>query len=184
MILAHKVVVGCFVHERKHRVAKRFAENMRQVCDGFDLSILKDVLHANLHDLSEKDIDQLHIGLVQPIRAPMRLQLLLQTSLELHGNDVFYSRRAHYAMGSLSSVDDFVVLHTDSGHVVGQVLFFASVGLQVDLVCVSLWGAKGANHFEKSNQECFFDLTCIDDCVTYRLISPTRIIVVANSLWL
>ena len=183
MILAHGVVVGCFVHERKHRVAKRFAENMRQVCDGFDLSILKDVLHANLHDLSEKNIDQLHIGLVQPIPAPMRLQLLLQTALQFHG-DVFYSRQAHYTMGSSSSVDDFVVLRTDSGNVVGQVLFFASLGLQVDLVCVSLWGAQGANHFEKSTQECFFNLTCIDDCLTYRRISPTRIIAVANSLWL
>ena len=184
MILAHGVVVGCFVHERKHRVAKRYAENMRNVGDGFDLSILKDVLHANLHDLSDKDIGQLHIGLVQPIRAPMRLQLLLQTALQLHGNDVFYSRQAHYAMGSLSSVDDFVVLHTDSGYVVGQVLFFASVGLQVDLVCVSIWGSRGANHFENSDQECFFDLTCIDDCMIYRRLSPTRIVAVANSLWL
>lgn len=41
MYAQHKKIVGCYVHERKHRVAKRFSENMRRVGEYFDISVLK-----------------------------------------------------------------------------------------------------------------------------------------------
>ena len=57
MISHHEVVVGCFVHERKHRVAKKFAENIRGVGENFESSILKEVLYMNVQDLSDKDFE-------------------------------------------------------------------------------------------------------------------------------
>ena len=102
MICHHKVVVGCFVHERKHRVAKRFAENIRSVGYNFGSYILKEVLFTNVQDLSDKDFDQLHIGLVHPIPANAKVSGLLQNAMGLHGM-VMCARRAHYALGSVLS---------------------------------------------------------------------------------
>ena len=85
MYTAQKVVAGCFIHERKHRVAKKFSENLRHVNDAFEVSILKEVLHVNLTDLQEKDIDQLHVGLVKPVVAVGALTALLQSLLGIDG---------------------------------------------------------------------------------------------------
>ena len=53
MYESQQVVAGCFVHERKHRVAKRFSENLRRVRDAFETSIMKEILHVNLIDLGK-----------------------------------------------------------------------------------------------------------------------------------
>lgn len=181
MIERQKCTVGCFVHERKHRIAKRYAENLRHVNDSFEESVMKDVLYINVHDLSDKTIDQLHIGLIQPTLASRTLSQLLQNLLSLAG-DVFQARQAHYDMGCLAAVNDFVLLHSDSLQIVGQIHFFAALG-SVNLVCVSIWEPKGQNQFELSKQEGLFDLHCIQDCIIYKRLTQTRIFAVPNSLW-
>ena len=120
MISHHEVVVGCFVHERKHRVAKKFAENIRGVGENFEPSILKEVLYMNVQDLSDKDFDQLHVGLVQPIPANPKLTWLLQSAMGLHGM-VMCARRAHYELGCICAVDDFVIFPSEEGILVGKV---------------------------------------------------------------
>lgn len=183
MIQHQGVVAACFVHERKHRVAKRYAENMRNVANDFDRSILKDVLDANLRDLCAQSFDQLHIGLLTPVPANATLAALLRASLQVDG-EAFYSKQAHYAFGAVSSVDDFVILQHDGSSALGQIMFHASVVPHVNLVCVTIWDAKGSNQFEKSNVDRFFDLACIQDCVIYQRLSPSRIKAVPNTLWI
>ena len=74
------------MHERKHRVAKRYAENVRKVDGTFDLSVLKDVLASNLRDLKDREI--LPLGIRNAREAPMSLKralvsLLGNSSLDL-----------------------------------------------------------------------------------------------------
>ena len=145
MISHHEVVVGCSVHERKHRVAKKFAENIRGVGENFESSILKEVLYMNVQDLRDKDFDQLHVGLVQPIPANPRLTWLLQSAMGLHGM-VMCARRAHYELGCICAVDDFAIFPSEEGILVRKVCFFASIN-HMNLACVQIWDAKGGNEF-------------------------------------
>ena len=181
MIANHKVVLGCFVHERKHRIAKKYAENIRRVDDGFETSILKDVVVINIRDLDDKEFDQLHIGLVEPVVANEKVSQLLRAIFGI--GQVLQSRRAHFAMGSLCCVNDFVILnHPEGQRPVGQVAFFVSVG-SLDLACVTMWEAQGQNLFQKTTKDCFVDLECIQECLTYKRVSPIQISVLPNSLW-
>eukprot|EP00438_Fugacium_kawagutii_P033010 Skav230193 [mRNA] locus=scaffold1418:149778:150641:- [translate_table: standard] len=182
MIARQGVIAACFAHERKHRIAKRYAENMRSVGPGFELSVLKDVLHVNLRDLKDKEMDQLHVGLVRPVVASAQVAGLLQSAVQDEG-PVFYAKQAHYAMGCLCSVDDFVYLESERSKFLGKVLFFAAVG-RSDLVMVSLWDAKGDNLFEQSKREAIFDLGSVQDCVIHKVVSQRRIYAVPNSMWL
>lgn len=181
MIEQQKCIVGCFVHERKHRIAKRYAENLRNVNDAFEESVIKDVLYINVHDLSDKTIDQLHIGLIQPTPASPTLSKILRDLYRVRG-DVFQARQAHYQMGCLAAVDDFVLLEAANDQIVGQVHFFAALG-SVNLVCISIWKSKGQNQFEKCKEDGLFDLETIQDCIIYKPLTQTRIFAVPNSLW-
>ena len=44
------------MRERKHRVAKKFAENTRRVGESFESSIVIEVLYMNVQDPSDKKI--------------------------------------------------------------------------------------------------------------------------------
>ena len=99
----------------------------------------------NVQDLSDKDFDQLHVGLVQPIPANPRLTWLLQSAMGLHGM-VMCARRAHYELGCICAVDDFVIFPSEEGILVRKVCFFASIN-HMNLACVQIWDAKGGNEF-------------------------------------
>ena len=105
MLNRHKRLIGCFVHERKHRIAKRFLENMGTIGQGFEVSILKDVLHCNLHDLQHKDIGLLEAGLVDPILSAGPLQQMLRMAMESN-EDVYHALKKltmhlHFSKGML-----------------------------------------------------------------------------------
>ena len=114
MYESQQVVAGCFVHERKHRVAKRFSENLRRVRDAFETSILKEVLHVNLTDLGNEEIDALHVGLVKPVAAEGSLKDWLEGVVGARGT-VHRARQAHYCVGGSAAAGDFVLLDFEEG---------------------------------------------------------------------
>lgn len=181
MYQEQKVVAGCFVHERKHRVAKRFSENMRRVSDSFETSILKDVLHVNLTDLQDQEVNQLNVGLVKPVPADGSLKSLLQEHLSTQGS-VYRARQAHYCVGGSCSAGDFVLLDLEGGSQVGEVLFFASSD-DASVVCVNLWGAQGGNVFVKTERQALCDLACVQECLIYKHKSQFSIYVAPNTMW-
>ena len=181
MYATHKVVAGCFVHERKHRVAKRFSENMRRVSDDFEASILKEVLHVNLTDLEDKEIDQLHVGLVKPVPADGSLKLHLQQLLGTQGS-IYRAREAHYCVGGSSTAGNFVLLDLDGRLQVGEVLFFAASD-DTSFVCANLWNAQGGNVFVKTERHAICDLSCIRECLIYKKNSALSIYVAPNTMW-
>lgn len=150
------VVCGCFIHERKHRVAKRFSENLRNVNEAFEVSILKEVLHVNLTDLQKKEIDKLHVGLVKAVVTTGPLVGLLQSVFGIKG-PIYHAKQAHYCVGALGTAIDFVLLDLDGIQRVGEVMFFAEAN-EVPVACVNLWAGQGSNVFVKTEENVVCDL--------------------------
>ena len=99
----------------------------------------------------------------------------------LHGM-VMCARRAHYELGCICAVDDFVIFPSEEGILVRKVCFFASIN-HMNLACAQIWDAKGGNEFEKTDRDILLDLEGIEDCLTYKELSPIRILAVPSSLW-
>ena len=158
MLYRHKRLIGCFVHERKHRIAKRFLENMRTIGQGFEVSILKDVLHCNLHDLQHEDIGLLEAGLVDPILSARPLQQMLRMAMESN-EDVYHVWKAHYAFGALATVGDMLKMQNN---VIGEALFFASTGGEC-IVCMILFQNMGNRQLSKTQEKQVYSLEEIQD---------------------
>ena len=181
MLHNHGKVMACFVHERKHRVAKRFAENLRFVGDHFDASILKDVVYCNIKDLSCKDIIQ--EGIVKPVDADAALTNAIQLALGLQAGDhVQYGFDCRCSFGALASADDFVLFTMNDEQLLGQVQSFIGCGSEVYAhVCV--WKPQGHNVFKKSQgNKLLCEISLIEDVVTYKTLAPDKMLVVPTSL--
>ena len=170
MLNRHKRLIGCFVHERKHRIAKRFLENMRTIGQGFEVSILKDVLHCNLHDLQHKDIGLLEDGLVDPILSGGPLQQMLRMAMDSN-EDVYHALKAHYAFGALATVGDILKMQNN---VIGEAQFFASTGGECR-VCMILFQNMRNRQLSKTNQKQLFCLEDIQETLVYKRLTDTVI---------
>ena len=158
------------MHERKHRIAKRFLENMRTIGQGFEVSILKDVLHCNLHDLQHKDIGLLEAGLVDPILSGGPLQQMLRMAMDSN-EDVYHALKAHYAFGALATVGDILKMQNN---VIGEAQFFASTGGECR-VCMILFQNMRNRQLSKTNQKQLFCLEDIQETLVYKRLTDTVI---------
>ena len=181
MLHNHSKVMSCFVHERKHRVAKRFAENLRFVGDHFDTSILKDVIYCNIQDLGNKEIIQ--EGIVKPVDADPALTHAIQLALGLQAGDhVQYGFDCRYSFGALASADDFVLFTIDGERLLGQVQSFIGSGREV-YAHLRVWKPQGHNMFKKSEGNMLLcEVSLIEDVVTYTTLAPDKMLVVPTSL--
>ena len=75
-----------------------------------------------------------------------------------------------------------MIFPSEEGILGGKVCFFASIN-HVNLACIQIWDAKGGNEFEKSDRDILLELEGIEDCLTYRELSPIRILALPSSLW-
>ena len=53
----HKCLLSCWVHERKHRLVKRFGNNVLNFTQGFEKSILQDIIHVQLRELETESFE-------------------------------------------------------------------------------------------------------------------------------
>lgn len=127
----------CWVHERKHRMVKRYAT---EICNTvtYERSILGEVCSHHLAELAKPDVFSFE-GLVKPRPAPPRVHELLTSELELPvGEQVLYSHEARCSSFEPCSKGDVVLLEHGGQVVAGQVWFHAAaMGIQISMV--SLW---------------------------------------------
>ena len=168
-------MVGCFVHERKHRVAKRYAENVRKVDKTFDVSVLKDVLASNIRDLQDKEI--MPLGIRSPKEASYELTLAVCRALNTTGV-VQCGKQVHFSWGSTATVGDFLLFQGD-GTQVGEAVAFISCGDDV-FALVQVWLPAGQNKFNASHTKALVATEALKDTICYRRDSPTCIEVVPN----
>ena len=91
------------------------------------------------------------------------------------------ARRAHYELGSICAVDDFVIFPSEEGIFVCKVCFFASIH-HANLVCVQIWDAKGGNEIEKTDKDILLELGRIEGCFADKELLPIRILALPSSL--
>ena len=131
---------NCFVLERKHRVPKRYAEDIKNISRNASTSILSEVLCHNLASLKRPVFD-FSIGLVGGRPASKATRKLIWRVLELEDrNDVVMISNVS-RISALESCQRYDVVLLRDGHDsirAGKVaLHFAAGGLQLSLV--HLW---------------------------------------------
>lgn len=127
----HKCLLSCWVHERKHRLVKRFGNNVLNFTQGFEKSILQDIIHVQLRELetesfelgtcliNEKKAKDSQIGWLREFTGP---------------GDVFISWIASTRAGRLHKTD--VVELGDKQ--LGQIMFHIRAGASV-LTALTPW---------------------------------------------
>ncbi len=130
----------CWVHERKHKVAKRYGADIRNARI-YGLSVLSECVSHQLVEVLDPDAFDLSVGLLQRTSAPKKVRKFLLESLELDAEtEIFTSNSARLTTGSVSFKSDVVMIRSETADhfIVAQVCLFASIH-DVPFALVSLW---------------------------------------------
>jgi hypothetical protein len=131
---------SCFVHERKHKLIKRYSND---VCNtiSFERSIYGQVLSHTLNALSVPGIFALSIRLSNPQKATSAVRSILEQQLKalIHEDDCWISKEAKLANNSSCFKGDVVFLKADLGAFqVAQIWLHVCV-LDLHFCLVSKW---------------------------------------------
>ena len=129
----------CFTHERKHRMIKRYADDIHNTRT-FERGLLRQVLAHELHEHCNAHPLTPAVSLVQPRTAPKAVQQCVQTHIpELVGApSVKTSLQARLATGDLCNRGDVVMAPWDNGVLCGEVWLLLEVNLQPAAVLLLL----------------------------------------------
>ena len=130
----HKCLLSCFVQERKHKLLKRFSNNMNSAMS-FETSLLKDVLAAQLESLTHS-LPSREPRLLEKKPAARKLKELVQQCMQCQ-EPVFQAAKAVHGGGFQCSPGDVVVFHVQQEGV-GQIDFLAECN-GLAMACVSVW---------------------------------------------
>jgi hypothetical protein len=150
-------LMSCFVHERKHRVPKRFCNDMRQLAAS-ERSVLSEVTCLQLANLRSTNVFDFSPHLVCPRAAPKKMHAFLEEKLgqRLPRDSTTTALSARVSTLSTCQSRDIVLLSVaNGGKACGEVWFHAAVnGTMVSLV--SIW-----------------DTPCYDDRLGVLTVHPT-----------
>jgi hypothetical protein len=119
------MILSCLVHERKHKMVKRFIEDHRNTAKhttgptGFDAFCLREAICHQLSVVARQDFDM--VGLIDP--KPASGQLLAFLTEQLGVCEYVTSHNARFAMGASASRRDIVAFELD-GIQVGEIHCF------------------------------------------------------------
>ena len=150
----HGCLLSCFVHERRHKEIKRYANNMDNMQTGSEKHLLQMELEKPLDNL--KTFSEKRKGLISPHEAPDALK---QSFREFFGlpacPGLQFSNRCFVGSGRNCRHEDVIVARVDNRAQVAQVWFHVHFAGQV-YTCVSVWPALGNNRFRISSDEPVF----------------------------
>lgn len=131
----------CWVHERKHRMVKRYASD---VCNTrvYERTVLGEVCAHHLASLAEPSTFDFKVGLIGGRPCPAKMIEMLSSALELtvHGLEFTTAVNARVSEHIVCHKSDVVLLDPESGagFDVGIVWLFAAVAGE-SLALVSVW---------------------------------------------
>jgi hypothetical protein len=170
MLEQHGFLVSCFVHERKHKEIKRYANELDNTCPKFETNLLENALYVQLAVLSEPGSLQMHSDkarLTSPRPAPLRLTALVQKEFGT-GAAVYTATTAVHGCMQQSSRKDVVVVELGDELRVSEIWFHFEVDGSC-FTCVSLWTNLGHNRFQIEEAPVFIHTEDIrDTCVWSR----------------
>ena len=115
----HGCLLSCWVHERKHRLVKRFGDHVMDFNKGFEKSILSDIIHVQCDQL-EEELFQDGVSLIGEKRA--REEAILWLRGILGPGEIFTSFVAQGSCGQRIHKGDVVFFEDRNNHRVGKIL--------------------------------------------------------------
>ena len=156
----HGALISCFVHERKHKVVKRFGNQMCTM-QSFEQTLLKDVLSVQLESLLEGPPSE-EVRLLQQRPASKKLQGMVQEALSC-SSEVAQAAKAVHGGGFVCATGDVVVFNLHGEDMVGKVNFHAECNGLL-LTCVTPWDLVHGYMYRLQDQSLLVDLSCINAC--------------------
>ena len=171
------MLFNCYVHERFHRVAKRYANDTRNP-DKEMVGIIKEVTAHKLEVLIGTSAFEFDVGLVNPRPANPRTKATIESVLGLAiGGHIYQSATSRFSEFGNCDRHDFVVVADGGGTFsVAQVKMHIAIhGIQATLIaCWKLEAAFGGEGYSIWSNEGRLDLietSLIIDVVTYTLFA-------------
>ena len=87
------VLLNCFVHERKHKMVKRYPDDVKNTIS-FDETVLSEVICQQFVELSRPSYFKLDVGLIQPHKAHKKIQKFILENFGVDSHLVMSSRVA------------------------------------------------------------------------------------------
>ena len=175
-----KLLCSCWVHERKHREVKRFANLITNTWSNWEESVLRDATLLHLTELHGNHGEPYVTGLKNPAPTSPGVSMVLNAALGQESL-VEVSTCATYSPGAVAYESDVVLVAIDGAKAVGQIEFFARVGGD-EYVCVKRWVSCGKNRFDPNGNVVLIPLTSIKDTCIYTQRGD-QMAVVPSSLW-
>ena len=132
----HKKLISCWVLERKHKVAKRFSQDVTNTSIDWERSVLAECTNAHLDALAAPDALRVDSHLVAK-RPPSRADAALISLVFGAGHDVATSTFAKLSFGGSCAVGDVCAVTNAGGMMICRVLKLGDV----NGVCVALLSA-------------------------------------------
>ena len=169
-LLKHGILVACFVHERKHRLLKRYAADKRNTSHDFERGLLAELTDHHLTMLEDSELcfdPKLINAYVRPPKAA------LATLREAYGPTASIEIASSARINHLCTAHrgDVVLMVVGGVKAVGRLFLFASVD-NVLVVGVSLWslidvGQNSARWSATAPRESILEADCILDTVIW-----------------
>ena len=168
------VLPTCWVHERKHRMVKRYGEDIFNT-KTYSFSVLSETISHQLVAVRQADAFDRSMGLVQPVLAPTALRDFVLSNTDQYDDrsQVWTSVSARLSSGfAISKTDAVLMLANDNSYVAGQVWHLVSVGV-VAFALVSLWEclsqdkATGTSRWRMAEQAAFVRIDTILSAVLW-----------------
>ena len=140
------ILLNCFVLESRHRIAKRYATELKNISKDDSQSLLMEVTSHHLALLRSPKVFNYAVGLVGGRPASKKARALLNTMLECitPETEVHTSSEARFNALAHCQKGDVVLIRHDSSFFAGQVLMHASVeGVLLSLV--TEWSLHSTN---------------------------------------
>lgn len=181
----HGYLVACFVHERLHKLSKRYGTDIRNT-RSYEVSLLTQVLCQVLHDVKEHGLFDVSVGLKKPRAATKKALAFLSHHIgfELDINNCKISKDARVRCGSCSRKDIVLISNPDHGFFeCGEVWLHAEVmGSCISLV--SMWSRvgydkpKGLMQWQRNDNPMLIPTADIISAVTYRTLADNTVLTI------
>ena len=143
------VNLTCWVHERKHKLAKRYGQNQTNMT-AYPKAVLTEAVAHQLHDILDPTALQISHALVQPHRASQAIASFMQTQVGRSGVEVLAANQACVPPMSTIMRNDVVLVKSIDGSnfTAGQVWLLSSVESLGDFALVSSWELESRDKAE------------------------------------
>lgn len=137
---------SCWVHERKHRMVKRYAQDIHNTTN-YEKAIFAQVTSHHLSSLAADHTFATHVGLTRPRAASPKMRAFLESEFGLFGQECLTGMEARISKHATCCTDDVVLLKSGDGSslMAGQVWFHASfAGQPISLITIWKLRARDA----------------------------------------